>query len=93
MWRFKGYSVTQLHHPISHNIISFGLLSHNRYPFRFLSPIISCTLRRNQIKMTSMSNSLTEFSSALSAVTGMIYCFPLCSNRTEPTSGIRAYVD
>ncbi|MFS7888330.1 putative transcription factor Nin-like family [Helianthus anomalus] len=35
--------------------------------------------------MTSMSNSLTGFSSALSAVTGMIYCFPLCSNRTEPT--------
>ncbi|MFS7944156.1 putative FAD-binding, type PCMH, subdomain 1 [Helianthus anomalus] len=35
--------------------------------------------------MTSMSNSLTGFSSALSAVTGMIYCFPLCTNRTEPT--------
>ncbi|MFS7999932.1 hypothetical protein Hanom_Chr12g01172441 [Helianthus anomalus] len=83
-----GLGVTQLHNsqnPISHNIISFGLLSQNRYPFRFLSPIISCTLRRNQIKMTSMSNSLTGFSSALSAVTGMIYRFPSCTNRTEPT--------
>ncbi|MFS7907346.1 hypothetical protein Hanom_Chr01g00070221 [Helianthus anomalus] len=37
MWRFRGYSVTQFTHPISHNIITKPPL-HNRYPFRFLSP-------------------------------------------------------
>ncbi|KAJ0579066.1 hypothetical protein HanIR_Chr05g0254841 [Helianthus annuus] len=45
--------------------------SPNRYPFRFSkSPSSVSTLRRNQITMTSMSNSITGFSNALSAITG-----------------------
>ncbi|KAF5797516.1 hypothetical protein HanXRQr2_Chr07g0281551 [Helianthus annuus] len=72
MWRFKGYSVSQFTDPISHNIITKPPL-HNRYPFSVSkSPSSVSTLRRNRIKMTGMSNSLTGFSSELSAVTGSL---------------------
>ncbi|MFS7961115.1 hypothetical protein Hanom_Chr08g00711011 [Helianthus anomalus] len=46
-----------------------------------LSPSSSYTLRRNQIILTSMSNSmvasLTGFSAGLSAVTGMLFMFSI----------------
>ncbi|KAJ0521634.1 hypothetical protein HanRHA438_Chr10g0451111 [Helianthus annuus] len=41
MWRLWGYSVTQLHHPISHNIIMFDLPLLRPIPFSvFLVSII-----------------------------------------------------